>query len=240
VKPVAIFRHAATEGPGYFATYLDRRGVPWQVVKIDEGEPVPDAASRFSGLVFMGGPMSVNDDLPWIAPVLKLIQDARDAGVPTLGHCLGGQLIAKALGGVVTRNPVKEIGWGRVEVLRNEAAAQWLGADLTAFESFHWHGETFSIPPGATRIISSPWCENQAFVLGPHLGMQCHVEMTPGLIRAWCQDWEKEVESLARRTASVQTPAQMTEALEEKTRTLNAVADRLYDRWVAGLSRGSS
>jgi hypothetical protein len=75
-------------------------------------------------------------------------------------------------------------------------------------------------------------------VLGPHLGMQCHVEMTPELIRAWCQDWEKEVESLARRTASVQTPAQMTESLEERTRTLNAIADRLYDRWVASLARG--
>jgi hypothetical protein len=61
--------------------------------------------------------------------------------------------------------------------------------------------------------------------------------MTPELIRTWCQDWEKEVESLARRTASVQTPAQMTEALEEKTQTLNAIADRLYDRWKAGLRR---
>ena len=235
MKPVAIFRHTATEGPGYFAIYLERHGVPWQLIRIDEGEPVPERAALFGGLVFMGGPMSVNDDLPWIAPVLRLIRDARDAGVPTLGHCLGGQLIAKGLGGVVTRNPVKEIGWGRVDVLPCGLAAEWFGAQLTSFESFHWHGERFSIPPGATRIASSPWCENQAFVLGPHLGMQCHVEMTPELIRTWCQDWEKEVESLARRTPSVQTPAQMTEALEEKTRALNAIADRLYDRWSAGL-----
>ena len=240
MKPVAIFRQAATEGPGYFATYLERHGVPWQLIRIDAGEPVPERAARFGGLVFMGGPMSVNDELPWIAPVLKLIRDARDAGVPTLGHCLGGQLIAKALGGVVTRNPVKEIGWGRVDVLLSGLAAEWFGAQLKSFESFHWHGETFSIPPGATRIASSPYCENQAFVLGPHLGMQCHVEMTPELVRTWCQDWEKEVTSLARRTASVQTPAQMLEALEEKTRTLNAIADRLYDRWSAGLSPGNS
>jgi len=240
VKPVAIFRQAATEGPGYFATYLERHGVPWQLIRIDAGEPVPERAARFGGLVFMGGPMSVNDELPWIAPVLKLIRDARDAGVPTLGHCLGGQLIAKALGGVVTRNPVKEIGWGRVDVLLSGLAAEWFGAQLKSFDSFHWHGETFSIPPGATRIASSPYCENQAFVLGPHLGMQCHVEMTPELVRTWCQDWEKEVTSLARRTASVQTPAQMLEALEEKTRTLNAIADRLYDRWSAGLSPGNS
>jgi GMP synthase-like glutamine amidotransferase len=238
MKPVAILRHAPTEGPGYFATYLDRHGVPWEVIMIDEGEPVPSDAASFSGLVFMGGPMSVNDDLPWIAPALKLIRAAAAGGVPVLGHCLGGQLMAKALGGEVTRNPVKEIGWGRVDVLQNDAATGWFGAQLKSFDSFHWHGETFSIPPGATRIASSPWCGNQAFVLGPHLGMQCHVEMTPELIRAWCQDWEKEVESLARRVPSVQTPAQMTESLEERTQTLNAIADRLYDCWSAGLKRG--
>jgi GMP synthase-like glutamine amidotransferase len=237
MKPVAIFRHAASEGPGYFATYLDRHGVPWKVIKVDAGEPVPADPGACSGLVFMGGPMSVNDDLPWIAPVLRLIRAAADADIPVLGHCLGGQLMAKALGGAVTRNPVKEIGWGRVDVLRNDAAAAWFGEGLSSFDSFHWHGETFSIPPGATRILSSPYCENQAFVLGPHLGMQCHVEMTPGLIRTWCEEWQKEVESLARRTSSVQTPAQMTEGVDAKVRALNAIADRLYDRWRAGLNQ---
>jgi len=232
MKPVVIFRHAASEGPGYFATYLDRRSVPWRVVRVDEGEPTPPDPREFSGLAFMGGPMSVNDDLPWIAPTLGLIRAAVDAGVPVLGHCLGGQLIAKALGGVVTRNPVKEIGWGRVDVLG--AGAEWFGTG-GSFTSFHWHGETFSIPPGATRILSSAHCGNQAFALGPHLAMQCHVEMTPELVRAWCRDWEKEVESLARRQPSVQTPAEMTEAIEEKTKTLNSVADRVYDRWLRGI-----
>ena len=238
VKPVAIFRHAPTEGPGYFATYLDRHAVPWRVVKVDEGEAVPANPLDFSGLVFMGGPMSVNDNLPWIAPALELVRAAVDAGVPVLGHCLGGQLIAKALGGAVTRNPVKEIGWGPVEVAQNGVAGEWFGG-LRSFTSFHWHGETFSIPPGATRILSSLHCENQAFALGPHLGMQCHVEMTPDLIRAWCGDWGKEVESLAKRMPSVQTPAEMTDTVEEKARTLNAIADRVYDRWTAGLRRDS-
>jgi GMP synthase-like glutamine amidotransferase len=237
MKPVAIFRHAATEGPGYFATYLDRARVPWRVIKVDEGEPIPAEADGHSGFAFMGGPMSVNDDLPWIAPALRLIRAAADRGIPVLGHCLGGQLMARALGGAVTRNPVKEIGWGRVEVSRNDVAAGWFGG-LDAFDSFHWHGETFSIPPGATRILSGRHCENQAFALGPHLGMQCHVEMTPELIRAWCRDWEKEVEALARRTPSVQTPAQMTEDIEARVRALNAVADRLYDRWRTGLKGG--
>ncbi len=236
MRPVAVFRHAATEGPGYFATYLDRHGVPWRVVRVDEGEALPENPRQFSGLVFMGGPMSVNDDLPWIEAALRLIRAAAGAGVPVLGHCLGGQLMAKALGGEVTRNPVKEIGWGRVNVARNGVASRWFGADIRSFESFHWHGETFSIPPGATRVASSPYCKNQAFVLDGHLGMQCHVEMTPALVRTWCHGWGKEVQSLARRMPSVQTPAQMTEAVEEKVHALSAVADRLYDRWTAGLA----
>jgi GMP synthase-like glutamine amidotransferase len=236
MKPIAIFRHAATEGPGYFATYLDRRDVPWRVVRIDEGETVPADARDFGGLVFMGGPMSVNDDLPWIPPALQLIRAAVDAGVPVLGHCLGGQLMARALGGEVMRNPVKEIGWGTVEVLRNDVAANWFGAGAHSCNLFHWHGETFTIPPGATRIAASPHCPNQAFAAGPHLGMQCHVEMTPELIRAWCNDWGREVERLARRTPSVQTPAQMLDAVEEKVAALHAVADVIYGRWLEGMA----
>lgn len=206
------------------------------MIRIDEGEIVPGNPHEFSGFAFMGGPMSVNDALPWIAPALGVIRSAVEAGVPVLGHCLGGQLMAKALGGDVTRNPAKEIGWGRVDVLRNDVAAGWFGAGLASFDAFHWHGETFSIPAGATRIASSPYCENQAFALGPHLGMQYHVEMTPELIRAWCRDWETEVEKLARRMPSVQTPAQMLEAVEEKTRALNAIADRVYDRWTSQIA----
>ena len=109
MKPVAIFRHSPTEGPGYFATYLDSRDLPWRLVALDRGEPVPADPQDFSGLVFMGGPMSVNDDLPWIEPVLALIRGATAGGVPVLGHCLGGQLMSKALGGSVGRNRVKEI-----------------------------------------------------------------------------------------------------------------------------------
>ena len=178
MKPVAIFRHSHTEGPGYFATFLDARRVPWRLVKVDAGEEVPADPREFSGLAFMGGPMSVNDDLAWISRVLGLVNGAVDADIPVLGHCLGGQLIAKALGGRVTRNAVKEIGWGAVTVEDNLPAREWFGA-TREFSGFHWHGETFTIPPKATKIAASPYCANQAFALGKHLGMQCHVEMTP-------------------------------------------------------------
>src|SRR6187455_351170 len=142
MKPVAIFRHFPTEGPGYFSTFLDSHSIPWQLIRIDANETVPSSTNGFSGLVFMGGPMSVNDDLPWIAPVLALIRSAARDDVPTLGHCLGGQLISKALGGAVTRNRVPEIGWGEVQVEDNGVARQWFG-EAAAFESFHWHGETY-------------------------------------------------------------------------------------------------
>jgi GMP synthase-like glutamine amidotransferase len=236
MNPVAIFRHSITEGPGYFATVLERHRVPWRLIKIDEGEAVPADCAGFSGLAFMGGPMSVNDDLPWIAPVLALIRDAVRADVPVVGHCLGGQLMAKALGGVVRRNPVKEIGWGTVTILPVAESRTWFG-DCTSFESFHWHGEMFTLPPRAVRLAASEHCSNQMFAVGKHLGMQCHIEMTPALIADWCRDWDQEVRSLAQRTASVQSPDDMLADVEHKTARLHAMADRLYAVWMQGLLR---
>ena len=235
MKPVAIFRHSITEGPGYFATFLERRHIPWRLIKLDEGEPAPGDARAFAGLCFMGGPMSVNDDLPWITPVLALIRAAVRDDVPVIGHCLGGQLMAKALGGLVTKNPVKEIGWGCVDILPLDDSRQWLGA-RTSFESFHWHGEAFSIPPGAVRLASSEYCPHQIFAMGKHLGMQCHVEMTPALIADWCRDWDREVRTLAQLTPSVQTPDQMLADVELKTVRLHGVADQLYEVWTRGLA----
>src|SRR3954469_12381929 len=155
MKPVAIFRHAPTEGPGHFATYLERHKIPWRIIGVDNGEAVPPDPRAFSGLVFMGGPMSVNDDIPWIAPVLKLIRDSVAIDVPVLGHCLGGQLISKALGGTVSRNPVKEIGWGDVAVVETPDAREWFGHAALVFTSFRWHGETFTLPMGAARVLTN-------------------------------------------------------------------------------------
>src|SRR5205823_12756651 len=86
MKPVAIVRHSASEGPAYFATYLERRSIPWQLIALDAGEPVPRDVAGFSGLALMGGPMSANDPLPWIAPVLELIRDAVRRDVPAIGQ----------------------------------------------------------------------------------------------------------------------------------------------------------
>jgi GMP synthase-like glutamine amidotransferase len=235
MRPVLIFRHARTEGPGYFGTYLDAREQPWQLVRLDEGEAVPDSVVPYAGLAFMGGPMSVNDDLPWIAPVLRLIRQAVERDIPVIGHCLGGQLMAKALGGTVSRNPVKEIGWGQVEVLPGGEARHWLG-DRTAFEGFHWHGERFTVPPGANGLLRSRWCESQGFVLGPHLALQCHVEMTKPLIRSWLRGGAREIAE-SRDSPGVQNPDEIGRDLVVRLESLHRVADRLYDVWSAGLNR---
>jgi GMP synthase-like glutamine amidotransferase len=236
MKSVAIFRHVRSEGPGYFATYLERRSIPWTLIAIDDGAPVPRDAGAFSGLAFMGGPMSVNDRLPWIEAALALIRDAVRKDVPAIGHCLGGQLMARAFGGEVTRAPVAEIGWGEVRVADNSVAEEWFGS-LGAFEAFHWHGETFSIPPGATRVLLNAHCENQAFALGKHFGLQCHVEMTEDLVRSWCRGGGDEIR---RRAASpgVQRPEEILRDLSRRLERLNAVADRIYDRWSARLWNG--
>lgn len=234
MKPIAIFRHSPTEGPGYFATYLDSRDLPWKMVALDRGESVPSRAGDFSGLVLMGGPMSANDDLAWIAPVLGLIRRAVAADVPVLGHCLGGQLMSKALGGSVGHNPVKEIGWGEIEVTDNAQARAWFGPDLRRFESFHWHGETFSIPPGGVRIMGNRYCENQGFVVGKNLGMQCHVEMTEQLIDSWCESGAQEIVG-SKGSPAVQSAERMKSGAPDKIIAMRRVADRLYDHWMKGL-----
>src|SRR5689334_3493114 len=229
MKSIAIFRHSETEGPGYFATYLDRCRLPWTLLKLDQGEPVPQDATAYAGLVFMGGPMSVNDDLPWIPNVMDLIRDAVAKDVPVLGHCLGGQLMSKALGGHVTRAPVKEIGWGEVQVLERSPGAAWFGADRSVFRVFQWHGETFSLPPGATHLLTSRWCANQGFVLGPHLALQCHIEMNEPLIRSWCETDAREIGR--SQSPAVQSIDDILTGLEAKVSALHEVADAAYARW---------
>jgi GMP synthase-like glutamine amidotransferase len=237
MKPVAVFRSARSEGPGYFATYLERRSIPLQLVALDEGAPVPRDPRRFAGLVLVGGPMSANDELPWIAPVLELIREAVRNDVPVLGHCLGGQLMAKAFGGTVGPNAVREIGWGEVRVAQNALARDWLG-ETQAFVSFHWHGEAFTIPPGGTRILENAHCPNQAFALGKHFAMQCHVEMTEDLVRAWLQGGAGEIAE-HRSSPAVQPPGEIERDLRARIDALHEVAGRIYDRWAAGISRGS-
>jgi GMP synthase-like glutamine amidotransferase len=233
MKPVVIFRHATVEGPGFLGTFLTEKHIPWRLVKIDQGESLPDSVLGFSGVVLMGGPMSVNDELPWIPPLLSLIREAVQEDIPVLGHCLGGQLISKALGAVVMPTPVKEIGWGEVSVDDNTEARDWFG-DRKAFQVFHWHGETFSLPAGATHLLASAYCVNQAYAMGKHLAFQCHIEMTADMIKSWCEVGASEITESAQ-SPGVQQLVQIEEDLGARVEILNAMARLVYERWISGL-----
>lgn len=232
MKEILIFRHAPHEGPGYLAEYLNRHHLPHRLIRIDRNDPIPPSIDGVSGLVWMGGPMSVNDPLPWIPGAMKLIQQASAADLPVLGHCLGGQLISKALGGAITANSVKEIGWLPVSRVDSPVANRWLDDLPPLFDVFHWHGETFSIPPGATRLLASDNCANQAFVIGNTLAFQCHIEMTAEMVREWARVGADELVPVC---ATVQNPATMTAKLDTRIKHLQSIADKFYDGWIQGL-----
>src|SRR5258706_15398411 len=134
-----------TEGRAYFATFLDRQRIPWRIVALDAGESVPPTLDDTCGIAMMGGPMSVNDDLPWVEPLAKLLRKALVKDVPVIGHCLGGQMLAKAIGVPVTRSPHVEIGWHGGQVESAPGAAEWFGK-TQAFRTFQGANESFALP----------------------------------------------------------------------------------------------
>ena len=235
MKPLRIFRQFPTEGPGYLAQFLEQRNIPYELICIDAGEDIPARIDDSSGLIFMGGPMSANDDLPWIKQELDLIRRAAEAGLPLLGHCLGGQLISKALGGEVTVNPVKEIGWHPVQRIENALARDWLGDLPEHFEVFHWHGETFTLPARATTILSSRYCPQQGFVAGNILALQCHIEMTAEMVGVWAHAGGEE---LLTGAPSVQREEEMLQNLPTRVARLHNIADVLYTHWLHFVEQG--
>jgi GMP synthase-like glutamine amidotransferase len=177
--------------------------------------------------------MSVNDPLPWIEPVCALLRDAVATGVPVLGHCLGGQLLAKAMGAAVTRAGVAEIGWIDVDVEPGEAARAWFGG-RTRFTTFQWHYDAFALPPSATRVLTNGFNGNQGYVLDDrHLGLQCHVEMTTDLVAPWLANDAAELP--AASTPAMQSAADIARDVDARVAALNAVAGDAYARWARGL-----
>jgi len=183
---VLAFRHVPFEGLGRIEPVLRARGFEVEYADLYAPGAPTVTPSAYSALIFMGGPMSVNDDLAYLRREEEYIREAIGRGTPVLGVCLGAQLIASALGASVRHNPVKEIGWFDVEFT---AAAQddLVFGGFRCETVFHWHGETFDLPRGGTLLASSERCQHQAFRLdGLVYGLQFHPEVTPGMIADWC------------------------------------------------------
>jgi GMP synthase-like glutamine amidotransferase len=172
-------QHVPFEGLGSIEPWLRVAGYGITNTQFFESTELPDP-HHIDLLVVMGGPMSVNDEdeFPWLALEKKFIRDVIESGKPVLGICLGAQLIASAMGAKVYQNPIKEIGWLPVQGVSSIGASSFSFPPST--EVFHWHGETFDLPPGATLIARSEGCENQAFQIGTSvIGLQFHLETTP-------------------------------------------------------------
>ncbi|WP_220812314.1 type 1 glutamine amidotransferase [Pseudomonas paralcaligenes] len=183
---IAILQHVAFEGPAQIGQWLDRRGLLARVHHLYAGDVLP-RLEDFDLLVIMGGPMSVHDEAehPWLAAEKRLLREALDAGKRVLGICLGGQLLAEALGGEVRVADTAEIGWHLIEQ-HTEARRSPLGRMLPQrLMAMHWHGETFSLPAGAIPLYHSAACTLQGFVWEERaVALQCHLESSPASIEA--------------------------------------------------------
>jgi GMP synthase-like glutamine amidotransferase len=213
------FQHVPFEGLGSIEPWLKSHGHELTGTRFFDAAEIPDPG-EVDLLVVMGGPMSVNDEenLPWLALEKRFVRELVESGKAVLGICLGAQLIANALGSKVYPNSVKEIGWFPVHATASGDGSVFRFPPLTPV--FHWHGETFDLPPGATRLAKSQGCENQAFQLGRRvIGLQFHLETTPQSARdivAHCRD---ELIS----SQFVQTEEEILSASPERYESINAL-----------------
>ncbi len=232
MKPVRIFRHVACEGPGYLGTFLDKNKIPFEIVCIDEGIQVPADLDAVSGLIFMGGGMNVTDDLQWIRDEQALICKAIENDVPVMGICLGAQLMAAAMGGTITHGPGMEIGWHPVTPLPETKTHELLKDLPQEFVPFHWHADTFTIPEGATSLLTSECRDNQAFVYKNSIALQFHLEMTADMVKEWVSKFGSDLD---HGLPCAQRAEDILENLDEKISALHQCADIIFTKWIEGL-----
>lgn len=229
---VLVLQHLNEDGPGYLGQWLDEQGVPWQVLCAEAGDAYPASVRGYRGLAVLGGAWSANDHRPSLRQAEALIREADALGIPVIGHCLGGQLMARAFGGRVQTLEAPEIGWLPLQTGRGATARAWLGEPSQAVV-YQWHHDSFvQLPPNAELIAASPACPHQAFALGPHLAMQFHIEITPHKIEAWLARPGAAYGPACRtHPATVQAPQAMREATLACQAGSEALARRIYGRW---------
>ena len=234
---VLVLQHIACEPPGVYEDVLDEHGATIHRVELDEGDPLPDWRA-FDAIVAMGGPMGALDDdeHPWLTDEKRLIADAVRSGLPFWGVCLGVQLLAASLGARVYPGPAPEVGVLPV-LLTDEALADPVFAGTPReLLSLQWHGDTFDLPDGATRLAGSPAYPNQAFRVGADAyGVQFHLEVSPALAREWA-DVPAYAESLERVLGEGALDRLIAE-LEARADGLLSHGRRLFERWLGAAAR---
>ena len=231
MKPVLILQHQVPENAAYLTTWLDRHIIPYHIANAGAGELFPTSIEPYSALAVMGGGMSANDPLPSNRAAEILILQAMYRDRPVIGHCLGGQLMSRALGGVVTDSPQPEIGWQPISYEDTPLAKEWFGEAPTN-TVIQWHYESFSIPTGAVRVATSQSCPNQAWAIGPHLAMQFHIEINENKIDSWVNDDDPKWADARTRYSSVQDKIDMLTGIPYHLAHHQATADRIYTNWL--------
>ncbi|GAA0765415.1 type 1 glutamine amidotransferase [Ideonella azotifigens] len=231
MKPVALLQHDKTQRPGFLLDYLEEVGIEHRLICPEQGDSLPRDPRDFSGIVMLGSNRSVNEPLPWIHDELALAQAALRADIPLLGHCFGGQMIAKAMGARVSTNAWANIGWNHLQV--TPAGRRLFGEQPVV--AFNWHYDTFEIPAGAQRLLFGRHCLNKAFGMGKHLAFQCHFEVTEAIVREWCHESALELAHAAGPAA--QSREEILRQLKTCLPQLHASARHIYRHWVASLPR---
>ncbi|MEN8228223.1 MAG: type 1 glutamine amidotransferase [Bacteroidota bacterium] len=187
--------HVPFEGPGIIADWIKKKNHTLEYTRFHEGDPLPDA-SGVDMLVIMGGPMNVFDFHihPWMQDEIEWVTDYISTGKPVLGICLGAQIIAAALGEDVYPGKEREIGWHNLQFLPSLGDYRiWKELPVTR-KVFHWHGDTFTIPKGATRIASSQAFPNQGFIYNSKVvALQFHLEATPASVKELVDNCREEL-----------------------------------------------
>ncbi|WP_024509114.1 glutamine amidotransferase [Bradyrhizobium sp. ARR65] len=227
-RSAVALRHVAFEDLGLLAPIMEREG--WNVSFCEAAvDDLNHPSIRNADLlVVLGGPIGVyeTESYPFITREIALLEQRMSRGLPTLGICLGAQLMAKALGSSIYAGPVKEIGWGSISLSEAGAASclKSLGSESSVL---HWHGDTFDLPAAATRLASNANYENQAFAHGSHaLALQFHLEAEPRQLEEWYVGHAVE---LAAAKVSV-TELRATTA--KLANTLAVQADRVFTEWL--------
>ena len=232
IADVLVLQHLTEDGPGVLGQWLDAQGVSWHCPCTQSGDAFPPSVRGYRGLAVLGGAWGANDDRFSLRQAEALIREADALGMPVIGHCLGGQLMAKALGGAVATQVVPEIGWQTITPAGSDLAREWLGEANDAVV-FQWHFDSFvQLPPGAELLATSDVCAHQAFALRQHLGMQFHIEITPDKIATWLgRPGEGYAKAVQDFPASVQSSEAMNVATARHQSSSEALAAHIYAAW---------
>jgi GMP synthase (glutamine-hydrolysing) len=197
---ILIVMHVESEGPGSLGTFLQAEGARLHVVRLHDGDTLPEHVEGLDAVISMGGPMNVYEEekYPYLRDETIFLRKAIDAGLPILGVCLGAQMIAKASGAQVTRSPKEEVGWGLVHVTDAGSSDVLFHGLPRTLEVFQWHGDMFHIPETGTLLADGTDCPHQAFRVRNAFGLQFHVEVTADILADWFADSPEKVKILDR------------------------------------------